>query len=163
MVVERAKRDERRRLGAGSVVAIVFAFAALLVVGFIVSVPLTNDAAARQVESELLGLPLPPGAQRVDSLAQAAKIVGNGNGMQYIGALLIRSDQSVDELRDFYDAQNSQLHTSATVISTTDAATDEFHGADGFLSEKGEPGLFIVYEWGDGPGWFYEEVDLRGH
>ncbi len=147
----------KRVLGIGAGIV------ALAVIGFFVSIPLVNDAAARAVESELLALPLPEGAELVDSMSQAAKISGNGNGMQYVGALLIRSGQQIYRIRDFYDAQNERFGTSATVISTMGSEVSALHGARGFLSEPGEPGLFIVLDWGEGPGPIHEEFDLRGH
>lgn len=152
------KRAGSRR-AAGTVWTMVLGVV-LIVAGFAVSVPVVNDAAAREVETELLSLPLPAGTERIDSTAQAGRLVGNGNGMQYLGALLIRSDQSLEQLRSFYRAYDDP---AVAVIPTTGTEIGEFHGAGGFLARAGEAGTFIVYAWGDGPGWFYEDVDLRGH
>ena len=152
------KRAGSRR-AAGTVWTMVLGVV-LIVAGFAVSVPVVNDAAAREVETELLSLPLPAGTERIDSTAQAGRLVGNGNGMQYLGALLIRSDQSLEQLRSFYRAYDDP---AVAVIPTTGTEIGEFHGASGFLARAGEAGTFIVYAWGDGPGWFYEDVDLRGH
>jgi len=141
------------------------ALAALVAVpvGLVVTLPLVNDLAALRVEKELVSLPLPDGAERIDSMAQAAKVTGNGNGMQYIGAVLIRSDRSLDELREFYDVQDDPLPMTVEVISATGREIDAFHGATGFLSGPGEQGTFVVYAWGEAPTWFHEEFDLRGH
>ena len=132
----------------------------LIIAGFAVSVPVVNDAAARDVETELLSLPLPAGTERIDSTAQAGKLVGNGNGMQYLGALLIRSDRSLEQLRSYYRGYDDP---AIAVIPTTGTEIGEFHGASGFLTRPGEPGTFVVYAWGRGPGWFYEDFDVRGH
>jgi hypothetical protein len=132
----------------------------LIIAGFAVSVPVVNDATARDVEAALLSRPLPGGTERIDSTAQAGKLVGNGNGMQYLGALLIRSGQSLEQLRSYYRAYDDP---AVTVISTTGTEISEFHGASGFLDRPGEAGTFVVYAWGHGPGWFYEDFDLRGH
>lgn len=141
-------------------VATVILGVVLIIAGFAVSVPVVNDATARDVEAELVRLPLPVGAERIDSIAQAGKLVGNGNGMQYLGALLIRSDQSLEQLRSFYHAYDDP---AVDVISTTGTEIGEFHGASGFLARPGEAGTFVVYAWGHGPGWLYEDFDLRGH
>lgn len=132
----------------------------LIMAGFAVTVPVVNDAAARDVETELTRLPLPAGAERIDSTSQAGKLVGNGNGMQYLGALLIRSDQSLEQLRSFY---RSYADPAVAVISATGDEIEQFHGASGFLTGPGRAGTFVVYAWGHGPGWLYEDFDLRGH
>lgn len=165
MTVHDAEPNERTpRRRAGWILALVVGIVVVLVpVGFAVSIPLANDAAAREVEEELLALPLPDGAERVDSLSQAGKLVGNGNGMQYLGALLIRSDRSLDELREFYGAESIGEGSPVTVIPTTGSEMAELHGARGFLSAPGTDDLYVVCAWGDGPGGLYEEFDLRGH
>lgn len=37
----------------------------------------------------------------IESLSQAGKLTGNGNGMQYFGAILIRSELSLEELETY--------------------------------------------------------------
>lgn len=37
------------------------------------------------------------------------------------------------------------------------------HKTPGFLGETGEPGTFIVFAWGNDPGWLFRDFDLRGH
>lgn len=133
----------------------------MALIGFAVSIPIVNDAAARDVETRLLDLPVPEGAERTTSMAQAGKIVGNGNGMQYLGALLIRSDDGVDELQRFYSVQGEAAGLSITVTPAEDL--EEFHSARGFLTRPVEHGTFVVHAWGDGPGEIFEGLDIRGH
>lgn len=133
------------------------------VVVALTSISVSNDAAARAVEGELLALPLPAGAERLDSLSRAAKVTGNGNGMQYLGAILIRSDVPLSELDSFY-ARNPGHDGPAAVIATTDAdAVAGFHGAGGFFDDPGEDGVYIVYSFGDAPSELHELLDVRGH
>ncbi|WP_336647700.1 hypothetical protein [Microbacterium sp. MMO-10] len=147
----------RRRFSGWIVLGIVVA----AIVGPPVTITLVNDASARSVESSLRALPLPERTELVDSTSRAAKIVGNGNGMQYLGALLIRSDESAVELQAFYDAQS--IPGDLTVAVAPSGRLNDFHGAGGFLDEPGEAGTFVVYAWGEGPGEVFEEFDLRGH
>ncbi|WP_309068511.1 hypothetical protein [Microbacterium sp.] len=132
-----------------------------LLVGFPVSISLVNDGAARGIETRLLRLPLPDGTERIDSMAQAGKLVGNGNGMQYIAALLIRSDHGAARLQGFYDAQKGVADLSITVTPAEDLAA--LRNATGFLSDPGESGTFVVQAWGEGPGGIFEAFDIRGH
>ena len=138
----------------------------VLAVGIIavpVSIPIVNDAAASDVEKRLTDLPVPKGAERIDSMSQAGRIVGNGNGMQYVGALLIRSGDGVAELQRFYGAQEATADLPITVAPADGLEREGFHGAHGFLDRSGERGTFVVYAWGKAPGAIFEDSDLRGH
>lgn len=79
------------------VVALVLALA-LAYTGIV----LANNRIAGELESRLKGFPLPPGATLLDSLSIAGKTQGNGNGMQYYGAILIDSGLSEGVLRTHY-------------------------------------------------------------
>lgn len=138
--------------------------AGILLLAVPISVPMVNDAAARRVEQTLLALPVPEGAQVVDSSAQAGKLVGNGNGMQYVGALLVRSEGGIGSLSGHYTAAAAEAGLDVTVVASSRIESQGMHGADGFLrSPSEEPDLYVVYAFGDGPGGFFEGLDLRGH
>lgn len=147
--------------GRSALIALAIALSVLLaLVGTPVTFTVVNDAAARSVESELHALPLPDGTVLIASMSRAGKLSGNGNGMQYLGALLVRSDLSAETLQSFYD----EIDTGAVSPQVfTAGGLSELHGANGFLSEPGAPDEFIVSAWGEGPGWFFESFDLRGH
>lgn len=159
---DRQRRRGRWSLAFGllTVPAIVLILAAVIVVPQIV-VQARNDAAAHDVETALLDAPLPAGAELVDSMSVAGKLSGNGNGMQYLGVLLIRSDQTLDELETFYGTQS--LDNAPSIEVATPESLDGLHNTPGFLGETGEPGTFIVYAWGNDPGWLFSDFDLRGH
>lgn len=63
---------------------------------------LTNDIIANKPEKELLAFALPEKTELVESNSVAGKLYGNGNGMQYIGQLLVTSDLSEEELYAHY-------------------------------------------------------------
>ena len=71
----------------------------VMLYGFVV---LKNNAIAKALEQELQTTPLPEDAILLDSVSIAGKLVGNGNGMQYMGSILIATDMSEEELQDFY-------------------------------------------------------------
>ena len=62
----------------------------------------TNDVIANMSERELLDIPLPEKTQLVESNSDAGKLYGNGNGMQYIGQLLVTTELTEEELWTYY-------------------------------------------------------------
>lgn len=72
--------------------AFVIAVSAVLTVGICASVPAVNDMYAREVARELAAVPLPEGTELIEKTSAAGKFFGNGNGMQYFGAVLLKAD-----------------------------------------------------------------------
>ena len=67
-----------------------------------IGVVIANNCVAMTIENDLVKYQLPTDTELVDSVSIAGKIVGNGNGMQHMGAILVISDLSEDELKDYY-------------------------------------------------------------
>ena len=80
---------------------IVGILAAAILIGGVISIPLINNHTAYKVEKALCEIPLPEETELIESLSQAGKLTGNGNGMQYFGAILIRSELSLEELETY--------------------------------------------------------------
>ena len=76
--------------------------AVLMVCGFIIAIPIVNDNVAEKTAKELVKIPMPEGTEYIESKSRAGKLVGNGNGMQYFGAILIQSELSLEELQEYY-------------------------------------------------------------
>ena len=131
---------------------------------FAISIPIVNNCIADGVEDRLLSLPLPEGAELVDSLSIAAKVSGNGNGMQYFGAILIKSDLPIEEVDEHYanfrngGAEDCRVRLQeGKRIEFLDLRRPEFNAE---MSEDEQ--YYVISAWGDGIG-IYEELDLRGH
>lgn len=141
----------------------------LPIAGMIV-ISLQNDAAARGVEDRLAALPLPPETVLVDSYSKAAKLVGNGNGMQYLGAILISSELPLADLTAFYaeqaqlmdDDPASEFPLAIQVEQSASSTLRDIRQVSDFLSQAQGAGSYVVYVWGDGPSPIHEEFDLRG-
>ena len=78
--------------------------AAVVLIGGVISIPLINNHTAYKVEKTLCEIPLPEETELIESLSQAGKLTGNGNGMQYFGAILIRSDLSLEDSEEIKDS-----------------------------------------------------------
>ena len=80
------------------ILKILCVIAIIAVILFVISIPIVNDMSAAKVEWDLKKLPLPEQTEFIESTSKAGKLVGNGNGMQYFGAILIKSELTLDEL-----------------------------------------------------------------
>lgn len=82
---------------------IIILAAVLLPVMMYTFIVVANNRIADSLKQDLLNYPLPPQTELLDSESIAARVAGNGNGMQYIGALLVKSELGEDELQAYYD------------------------------------------------------------
>ncbi len=136
----------------------------LLLVAF--GIPVVNNAIALGVEKDMKALPLPEDTQLVESSSVAGKLVGNGNGMQYFGALLLESKLSASELSAFYNnGMDNVLFGGYTVVSYTgkDISDNVVKNLPLTRDVKGENHYVVYYCDGGYPlqGWL--DLDLRGH
>lgn len=136
--------------------------AAVVLIGGVVSIPLINNHTAYKVEKTLCEIPLPEETELIESLSQAGKLTGNGNGMQYFGAILIRSDLSLEELDAYYSRYRSNEWECLVKIQEGQSIEGIDHGTLQFAEEIKNRGYYIVYSWGSGNS-LLDELDIRGH
>ena len=124
---------------------------------FNIAIMIVNDLIAVSVKNDLQKLPLPENTEIICSYSVAGKVVGNGNGMQYFGAILIKSELSLDELSEYYFSFNIEVREQkGKKIKVLD------HGRHTFEIEEDD--CYIVYDF----DWrissvILEHFDLRGH
>lgn len=123
---------------------------------------IVNDHVAKETVKELEKIPLPDHTEYIESVNKAGKLVGCGNGMQYFGAILIKSELSMEELKAYYSnyAEKEWECVVENQIGTDINAVD-----DPFLSFETDAqgdNYYIVYTWGDNDTIFYD-LDIRGH
>lgn len=133
-----------------------------IVLCFIISIPIVNDYCAYMVEKELCATPLPENTQLIDSVSKAGKLTGNGNGMQYLGAILIQSELTMEQLDSYYSRyRENEWEYLVTVQTSRDLSFIELDQLR-FSQEVTADGYYIVYSWGKGIK-LYEMLDMRGH
>ena len=76
-----------------AILAVMLALATL----FSLTVLVGNNLVAKEQMKRLLSCELPNGSLLLDSASIAGKQAGNGNGMQWLGAVLIETDQRFSE------------------------------------------------------------------
>ena len=136
--------------------------AAVVLIGGVISIPLINNYTAYKVERVLCDIPLPEEAELIESLSQAGKLTGNGNGMQYFGAILIRSELSLEELDAYYSDYRRNEWEYLVEIQKGQSIEVIDHGGLQFSEEIKGSGYYIVYSWGSGDS-LLQELDMRGH
>lgn len=129
---------------------------------FGVVIPLVNNHYAKQVEKELRETPLPERTEIIDSVSLAGKLVGNGNGVQYFGAILLKSKLSLNDLEDYYSVYQKNEWSYVVEPQENQSITVVEHSKISFSEMVDDEAYYIVYSWGDGPD-LLEELDFRGH
>ncbi len=134
----------------------------IIFLSVLITKPIINNNVAMKMADELIDLPLPNSTEFIESIHEAGKLVGNGNGMQYFGAILIKSELSLDELKEYYLelADNewkciveNQTNTKVEIIEHTNLI---------FKTDIEGNNYYIVYSWGDNNTIFHE-LDIRRH
>lgn len=131
----------------------------------LIFIPIINDFTAFNVKNSLKNTTLPPKTALFDSISFAGKSSGNGNGMDYFGAILIKSQLTLEELQEHYlpykknnwsyivEQQTSKriepLVNTLTTFKNLEDVSDFSH-------------FFIVYSWGNS-NFILADFDLRGH
>lgn len=137
----------------------------ILIIYMLFGIPLTNNYIAYNITKNLKSIELPPDTSLVETVSAAGKLVGNGNGMQYFGAMLLKSDLSVVELMEFYKGKNSESY-QYTVETQKDSNIQTIdHGNISFSEISDEDTsnrYYIVYAWGES-SFFLRDFDLRAH
>ena len=141
---------------------IVWILAAAILIGGVISLPLINNHTAYKVEKALCEIPLPEETELIESLSQAGELTGNGNGMQYFGAILIRSELSLEELDAYYSDYRRNEWEYLVEIQKGQSIEVIDHGGLQFSKEIKGSGYYIVYSWGSGDS-LLQELDMRGH
>ena len=129
-----------------------------------IGITIGNDCLAKRVEKDLKAYPLPSQTTLVESVCAAGKLTGNGNGMQYMGALLITAEDILKHYQTTFAYVDLQRQTSPTIASLHRGAV-RFRKTD---FTDGQP-YYAVICWGSQDDYVGEFIggllngDLRGH
>ena len=133
----------------------------VLILAAFVSVPVYNNYCAYNVERMLCETPLPEQTELIEAISQTGKLTGNGNGMQYFGAILIKSELSLEELDDYYSDYRSSEWEYLVEVQEEQSVEMIEHGGLQFSEEIKDNSYYIVYSWGSGNS-LLRELDIRG-
>ena len=151
------------------IITVVALLIALSPVAAYLGIVCVNNGIAGHVERELKNYPLPEKTIFMDSVSIAGKLVGNGNGMQYMGSILVVSDLTEEELYEYYSQSFNYVE-----VRKQESQVIDFINVSGYSFELfGDPehhDHYTVTCWGSpkdiGLGEFATvllNMDLRGH
>jgi hypothetical protein len=132
----------------------------ICLIAFVASVPVVNNLSAKKIENQLLSLTSPDNTVTVESLSKAGKLIGNGNGMQYFGAMLIRSERALEDLSAYYSQQNADVIVKEQKTQDIDFLEHETLSFKSNIADGKT--YYIVYLFGGGIAPF-SQLDIRGH
>ncbi len=144
--------------------AIMTMFIICLILFFIFAIPIINNRMAKAIETKLRTTKLPSQTQIIDSISIAGKLVGNGNGMQYFGAILVKTELSEEELKEYYQEKAESEWEYLIEKQTSNKIEVIEHGDYVFRKVKGEKlqQCYIIYSW-ESPKNNLLNLDIRGH
>lgn len=133
-----------------------------------IDIVITNNSIADKIEKDLAGYQLPTNTELVDSISIAGKLTGNGNGMQYMGAILVESDLSEEELKEYYSSEFDYIEVRKQGTAAIDFIHPRDYSFNGFSENNNN--YYSITCWDDDRpekyGEFISElldVDIRGH
>ena len=129
---------------------------------FCILCPIVNDISAKRIIANIESVPLPQDTQVAEQFSHAGKLVGNGNGMQFFGAILIESELSLEDLNRHYSLYRETPWEYIVEVQDTQNIDVIEHGTFAFETDVSNRKFYIVYSWGNGISPF-QEFDLRGH
>lgn len=134
----------------------------LVLLALLAAAPAVNDHMARKTADRLAALPLPDDTRRIETVYQAGKLTGNGNGMQYFGGMLLESGLPLETLQEYYSrfAENRWECVVEPQRGREIKALE--HMELSFRTDIIGNRYFVVYSWGSNDTIFHE-LDLRGH
>lgn len=152
---------------------VVIAVLILVSISIFIILPLyifiTNNNIANNTKKTLENTKLPEKTELIDSISIARKVSGNGNGMQYFGAILIKSDLLENELNDYYKQYRKNdwsfliAKQNSEVITVIDNQSYNFKKYNSNDRDK----YYIIYSYGSADGMLLKDLlvesDLRGH
>ena len=129
------------------------------------SIVVANNTLAKSIEKNLIAYSLPEKTELIGSISKAGKLNGNGNGMQYMGAILVTSDLSEKQLLEYYSKDFDYVEVKMQKSNELDF--DVTNGQFQAELEKSKT-YYSVVCWDIGtkinPFFaFVLDLDLRGH
>ncbi len=137
---------------------------------FILAVPVINNCISANYEKRLKNASVPDGTTVIESASLTGKKMGNGNGMQWFGFLLVESDMSREELEKWYSDQVDLRENEDLWVSPQETPKIIEHSRRNFKKYKNSENCYQICLFKNSVAGledsFGEKIlnfDLRGH
>ena len=155
----------RKKIGTVFIIFLIMIVLSHVVIYFV------NNHIAKGMERQLLECPIPPNSEMLDSTSIAGKMQGNGNGMQWFGIILIKSEMNEDELSKWYNSRVNTEGADEEIYVIKQEAPEIFeYGNYRFKNYSGEDHCYQIQFFKNIPVGFESSIweeflnnDLRGH
>ena len=162
MVINNKQKDKMRRVIRLSMIAL-----ALLLLFWAVVLPIINNGVALGIENDLKEeLAAEEHLEIVDSISVAGRLSPFTNDMQYFGAVLVKSDLSEAELEAYFEETlfDKRYNCTYEKQASAEISLKKTHNlAELSFDTIPEGTCYIVYRYGQAPGWLQDllNTDLR--
>ncbi len=136
-------------------------FLIIFLVALILLPRIINDLTAKSLLNKLMEVKLPNKTKLIDTAYNAGKVLGNGNGMQYYGAILIESDLKYDNLKAYYSKYQKEK-LKFEVVKHSENPYNFYSENLKFKDYNKNKKYYIIYYQGNGIPVF-KDLDIRGH
>lgn len=133
----------------------------LLILTYFVFIPWGNNYKLYKQEKALTAIPLPAETQLIEKQSTCGKLNGNGNGINYLATILIKSNLTLKELKEYY-------YNYEVVTQSTPQLNSEYLEHDTIVYRKLRKvndfnGYYVVCSYQSAEFGSIWELDLRGH
>lgn len=136
-------------------------FLLLLIITPIIGIPIANNIRLYSIESKIVNSKMPENTEMLEKQSICGKLNGNGNGMNYLATILIKSDLSIENLEKHFFNYNVIKQENKKF---TDSILE--HGAIEYTrvsNEKDFTKYYVVYSYSAADFGTIWEYDIRAH
>ena len=135
---------------------------ALIVIIFPLIIPGINDNIAYRTALGIKNIELTDEIEYIEMFSAAGKLMGNGNGMQYLGGILVKSELPIEDICEYYAQYTNNEREYFVDKQKGQQISFIEHGAVILHTDVEEDNFYIVYTWGHS-NFCLTELDIRGH
>ena len=144
----------------------------LIITPFFIS-PILNNITLSSFTRQIYKYPLPNGTELIEKKAVCGKLNGNGNGMDFFACILIKSDMSIDQLKQYYGGKKFKtakskrghlIDVEIVLVNGYKFKTDYVEHKDIYFNKlkniSDNSGYYAVMIYDGG---YSADFDIRGH
>lgn len=151
----------RKKIKEYGLKVLVFSLLPILIFSSLFIIPLANNVRLHKQEKVLADIKLPEKTQLIEKQSVCGKLNGNGNGMNYLATILVKSNLSLQDLHDYYsDYEVIEQNNTYLESEYLDHASIKY---DKLNDIKDFNGYYVILSYQSADLESIWEWDIRGH